>query len=78
MNLTLHEAIISALADEPEGLPLKAITQRIADGDLYRRKVDGQHPPESQVGWRIRKYPELFDVDRSVKPQRIKVKREKI
>jgi hypothetical protein len=75
VRLTLHEAIVAVLADELEGLPAKTIAQRIAERDLYRRKVDGQRPPEKQVGWRIHKYPELFSVDRTIKPQRVKLKR---
>jgi hypothetical protein len=77
LALTLHEAIIEVLVDEPHGLTIAMITQCIADRNLYRRKTDGQHPPRNQVGARVRnkKYSGLFDIDRSREPQIIALSR---
>jgi len=56
---TLHDAIMNAIGDIPEGLTAKEIAQRINTESKYKRK-DGCPVPAVQISARIRKYPNLF------------------
>jgi hypothetical protein len=64
-RLDLHNAI--ALVLEQSGrdrMSSREVANAIARLDLYRRR-DGQYPPASQIAARVRRYPRLFDTDRT-------------
>lgn len=70
---TLHEAIVEVL--EAAGCPMTVmdITDAVLKNGLYQRS-DGLPLPPNQVSARIKNYPNLFSVDRSVSPKMVSLK----
>lgn len=68
MNImTLHEAIEKVLREAAGPLTFTEIAKAINKDGLYARK-DGKPVPASQISARIKNYPLLFSVDRTVSP----------
>ena len=70
LPLTLHEAIIKLLQQENRSMIVKEITDALNENGWYK-KADGSLIEESQIHERKNKYPDLFSVDETAKPQLI-------
>jgi len=66
--------IVSILEANPKGLAVTEITRIIRERDLYRRN-DGQVPFSPQVSARIHNHPDLFEIDKSVSPSIIRLRK---
>ena len=69
-NMKLHEAIEKVLREASTALTFTEIAKLINRQGLYARK-DGKPVPASQISARVKNYPLLFDIDRSVSPIKI-------
>ena len=72
-TMTLHEAIEIVLRAESRPLTFTETAKLINRQGLYSRK-DGKPVPASQISARVKNYPSLFTVDRSVSPSTISLK----
>lgn len=71
---SLHEVIVSLLEEAGEsGLTFGEITRGIGDRGLYRMR-DGRPVQRTQVHARVRNYGDMFNVDRTTKPQRVRLR----
>jgi len=71
--LTLHEAMIKLLNDENRILTAKEIACALNQNGWYK-KADGSLIKTNQIHARKNKYPDLFEVDKSVRPMKIGLK----
>lgn len=72
-RLKLHEAVCEVLRVAGRPMSVAEITEIIQANCLYERQ-DGVPVPSVQVAARIKNYPSLFIVDRSVSPKMISLK----
>lgn len=72
--MTLHDAILKVLQEAGRPLTAGEIADRVRSGGLYVRK-DGRPDLAAQVSARIRNYSNMFDIDRTARPQKYSVKR---
>ena len=70
---TLHEAITEVLKAAGRSMTVLEISDVIQANGLYERS-DGLPVPPNQVSARIKNYPNLFTVDRSVSPKKVFLK----
>ena len=70
--MKLHEAIEKVLQEASTALTFTEIAKLINRQGLYARK-DGKPVPASQISARVKNYPLLFDIDRSVSPIKISI-----
>jgi hypothetical protein len=62
---TLHDAMITALKGRGRRWTRpRSIADEIANLDLWRRPIDGDHPPPGQISARANRYPELFEISK--------------
>lgn len=71
-DMKLHEAIEKVLREASTALTFTEIAKLINRQGLYARK-DGKQVPASQISARVKNYPLLFDIDRSVSPIKISI-----
>ncbi len=71
-DMKLHEAIEKVLREASTALTFTEIAKLINRQGLYARK-DGKPVPASQISARVKNYPLLFDIDRSVSPIKISI-----
>lgn len=72
IDMKLHEAIVKVLREASTSLTFTEIAKLINRQGLYARK-DGKPVPASQISARVKNYPLLFDIDRSVSPIKISI-----
>ncbi|BAX80979.1 DUF2971 domain-containing protein [Labilibaculum antarcticum] len=70
LPLTLHEAIIKLLQHEDRAMNAKEIADKLNQNGWYQ-KSDGSLVKTNQIHARKNKYPDLFSVDNTAKPQLI-------
>jgi len=70
---TLHEAIVKLLEQKEKAMTAKEIADALNQNGWYK-KADGSLIDASQIHARKNKYPDLFEIDDSVKPMKIGLK----
>lgn len=73
-EMTLHEAIAQVLREAGHPLTVSEIASEVNAQKLYTRG-DGLPVPSNQISARVKNYPGLFSVDRSVSPRTVALKR---
>jgi hypothetical protein len=73
LQKVIYQVLLSA---ENWALPIPVMYQRILDANLYRQR-NGNTVSEQQIYTRISHYPDLFVVDRSMKPQIVRIRCER-
>jgi hypothetical protein len=66
MATKLHEVIINVLNRKGKPLAIKEIAETIRKEKLWKRLVDGEIPPVSQISARINQYPKFFKLDKGL------------
>lgn len=69
-RITLHCAIAIVLSESKHPLTVREITSRVNMIGLYHRK-DGMPVQSNQISARIRRYPDLFVINRMASPMTI-------
>lgn len=72
-RITLHCVIAKVLSESKHPLIVREITNRVNMIGLYHRK-DGMPVQSNQISARIKKYPDLFVINRMTSPMTIKLR----